>query len=108
MKIIKEYNTFIFEKTNNKREFLKSKIKNFFTGSVSKNKAIEIIESHPMKNKLYQNLLKTNPEKAEKLLQFIMKNPNVTYFTWNTTENKFVVSGYLSMRENLNEMKKPL
>jgi len=118
MKIIKEYNTFINERQNyyepttkkfsglgRKVRGINRAVKQFFKGEVSEKEALDIIKSHPTKRRLYQNLLKTNPEKAEKLLQFIMKNPNVTYFTWNVAENDFTSTEVSSMRENMKNEK---
>ena len=113
MKTIKNYNEFVNElvgfaaetemETPTLKDTIKkgvASVKNFIKGEVTREKAIEILNSHAMRKRIYERLLKNEPEKAEKLVEFIMEYPNAVYFTWNEEDGKFEETGYSSMREN--------
>jgi len=56
---------------------------------VSRDKALAIIQKHPMKNKAYQSFLQSNPEKAEAYINFFMQNPNANYPIWDDVKKIF-------------------
>lgn len=56
---------------------------------VSRDKALAIIQKHPMKNKAYQSFLQSNPEKAEAYINFFMQNPNANYPIWDDVKKVF-------------------
>ena len=55
--------------------------------------ALEFIKSHPVYNKAYENFLKEDPKKAEKYVQFRIKNPDKKYIKWDDAKKDFVASG---------------
>lgn len=44
---------------------------------------IKAIQSHPARNKTYQHWLEKDKEVADKLVDFVMKNPDVRYINWD-------------------------
>jgi len=109
MKTLKKYNDFVNEYAGHEhriQDTIKNgarAVKDFFKGVVSREKALDIINDHAMKRRLYDSMLKNEPEKAEKLIEFIMEKPNTTYFSWNPQTNEFIETGYSGMRESLKE-----
>lgn len=53
-------------------------------------KALAIIEKHKGKKKVYEDLLVTNPERAEKYLDFISRNKDAQYIKWDDIKSKFI------------------
>jgi len=58
-----------------------------------KQETIKAIESHPAKNKVYEDWLKKDKKIADKYIEFWMKNPGAAYCKWNAEKNMFVDSG---------------
>ncbi len=58
--------------------------------SKKEKKALAVIEKHPGKKQVYDKLLVTNPERAEKYLDFISKNKDVQYIKWDDIKSKFI------------------
>ena len=54
------------------------------------------IKNHPMKNKIYQNLLKTDPERAKKYINFWKNGDGVP--VWDDKLNKYVDRSFTSSR----------
>jgi DNA polymerase III gamma/tau subunit len=63
--------------------------------------ALEFIKSHPVYNKAYENFLKEDPKKAEKYVQFRIKNPDKKYIKWDDVKKDFVASGKESDQSGL-------
>ena len=59
--------------------------------------ALDAIKKHPTKSQAYANLLKEDPEKAEKFLDFHAeynyKVGDILYPKWDTVKNKYVDAG---------------
>ena len=58
--------------------------------SKKEQKALAIIENHKGKKKVYESLLDTNPERAEKYLDFIARNRDAQYIKWDDIRSKFI------------------
>lgn len=66
-------------------------------GKKSREEALGIIDKHPAKRKIYNDLLKkSEDEKAEKYVEFIRKNPDVNYVNWDDKKGKWVEGGKFS------------
>lgn len=52
-------------------------------------RGLKEINSHAGKKKVYDVYKKTDPEKAEKYLNFVAKNAGVSYISWDSKKNKF-------------------
>ena len=50
---------------------------------------LSIINGHIGKRWVYENYKKSNPDMAEKYLQFISKNQSAQYIIWNDKKKKF-------------------
>ncbi len=50
---------------------------------------LNLIYSHAGKRRVYETYLKTNPEMAEKYLQFIAKHQAAQYIKWDGVKKKF-------------------
>lgn len=50
---------------------------------------LSIINGHLGKRKVYEIYRKTNPEMAQKYLEFIAKNQGATYIKWDDSKKKF-------------------
>lgn len=80
-----------------------SKIFKGKTKEEKRKKAIEIINNHPTKKELYNKLKKSNPKKAEKFVEFVMKKPYARYFKWDDKKEEFVdTARYTSNTFNFN------
>jgi hypothetical protein len=55
--------------------------------------AIKNIMSHKTKKEAYEKFLSEDKEKAEKYIEFWMKNPDSVYCRWEEKLNKFVDTG---------------
>jgi hypothetical protein len=71
--------------------------KKYYKDTVRK-KSLERIMSHPVRRKFYNELLKTDKEKAEKYIDF-WKNGDTGIPMWVESEQKFVDKGIYSMRD---------
>jgi hypothetical protein len=57
--------------------------------------AKKLIMNHKTKSKTYQDLLdKKETEKAEKYVEFFMKNPDVKYAKWDEEKKKWIEGGH--------------
>jgi hypothetical protein len=52
---------------------------------------LDLIYSHAGKTRVYETYKKTNPEMAQKYLEFIAKNQSVQYIKWDDVNKKFKV-----------------
>ena len=52
-------------------------------------RGLKEINSHSGKKKVYDVYKKTNPDMADKYLNFVSKNTGVQYISWNSKKNKF-------------------
>ncbi len=52
---------------------------------------LSIINGHVGKKRVYETYKQSNPEMAQKYLEFISKNNDAQYIKWNTAKKKFVV-----------------
>lgn len=50
---------------------------------------LDLIYSHAGKRRVYETYLKTNPEMAQKYLEFISKNQDIHYIKWDGLKKKF-------------------
>jgi len=50
---------------------------------------LDLIYSHAGKCRVYETYLKTNPEMAQKYLQFISTNNEAQYIKWNGVKKQF-------------------
>ncbi|MCD4681953.1 MAG: hypothetical protein K8R86_01610 [Bacteroidales bacterium] len=50
---------------------------------------LNLIYSHSGRRRVYETYKKTNPEMAQKYLEFIAKNQAVQYIKWNDHKKKF-------------------
>jgi len=50
---------------------------------------LNLIYSHAGKRRVYETYKVTNPEMADKYLDFVAKNQSVQYIKWNDTKKKF-------------------
>jgi hypothetical protein len=63
-----------------------------------KEMVLKSIMSHPIRKNVYTNLLNKNEkDKAEKYINFIMKNPETKYFTWSEKINNWIPTGKLKV-----------
>ncbi len=52
-------------------------------------RGLKEINGHAGKKKVYDEYKKTNPDMAEKYLNFVSKNTGVSYINWDSKKNKF-------------------
>jgi hypothetical protein len=52
-------------------------------------KAMDVINAHCGKKRVYQMYLKKNPKLAEKYVSFIAKNNDATYIYWDEDRQAF-------------------
>jgi len=52
--------------------------------------AMEVINGHSGKRKVYQTYMRLNPVMAEKYARFISKNRFAMYISWDKERNRFV------------------
>ena len=52
-------------------------------------RGLKEINDHKGKKKVYDNYKKTDPDKADKYLNFVSKNTGVQYISWDSKKNKF-------------------
>jgi len=74
--------------------------KKIFKGKSEEEKtaiAQNIIDKHPTKSKLFSDLKKKDPEKADKFLKFIMNKPYVQYFKWDKKKQEFTDTSKLNL-----------
>ena len=50
---------------------------------------LDLIYSHAGKRRVYETYLKSNPEMAQKYLEFISKNNMAQYIKWDGIKKKF-------------------
>jgi hypothetical protein len=50
---------------------------------------LNLINSHAGKRRVYETYKQTNPEMAQKYLEFVAKNQAVQYIKWDDTKKKF-------------------
>ncbi|HPE55937.1 MAG TPA: hypothetical protein P5514_07435 [Bacteroidales bacterium] len=50
---------------------------------------LDLIYSHAGKRRVYETYLKSNPEMAQKYLEFISKNTAAQYIKWDGIKKKF-------------------
>jgi hypothetical protein len=50
---------------------------------------LRLIYSHSGKKRVYESYKQTNPDMAQKYLEFIAKNQDVQYIMWNNKKKKF-------------------
>jgi len=50
---------------------------------------LNLIYSHSGRARVYETYKKTNPEMAQKYLEFVAKNQAVQYIKWDDTKKKF-------------------
>jgi len=62
-----------------------------------KEDTIKAILAHPAQSKVYNDYLKNNPERAEKMVTFLIKNPGTKYFQWDDKKNDFAPKGVYSV-----------
>jgi hypothetical protein len=55
--------------------------------------ALDFIKGHRVYNEAYEKMLKEDPEKAEKYVQFRIDNPDKKYIKWDDVKKEFVASG---------------
>lgn len=60
-----------------------------FNKKKRKAKALEIINSHLGKKRVYEAYQRLNPKMAEKYLQFVTNHGDVTYIFWNRDKQRF-------------------
>jgi hypothetical protein len=58
-----------------------------------KEETLKAIQSHPVKNKTYQDWLKKDKQIADKYVEFWMNNTNAKYCRWDDVKKKFVDTG---------------
>ena len=51
---------------------------------------MKAIGSHPMKTKVYKQLLAQDPQKAEKYVLFVGANPETIQIKWDETKQNFI------------------
>lgn len=61
----------------------------FFKLKSKRSKALDIINSHCGKKRVYLTYLKRDPKLAEKYLSFIGKNVDATYIHWDKEREAF-------------------
>ncbi|MCB0805858.1 MAG: hypothetical protein KDC05_08675 [Bacteroidales bacterium] len=54
-----------------------------------KNKGLKVINKHSGKKKVYEAYLKINPSIADKYLEFVAKNLDAVYITWDDKKQRF-------------------
>jgi hypothetical protein len=55
-----------------------------------KEKALAKINSKPVRAKYFKELQASDPEKAEKMIAFFIKNSDVPYIKWDSTKKDYV------------------
>ena len=50
---------------------------------------LDLIYSHAGKRRVYETYLRTNPEMAQKYLEFISKNQAAQYIKWDGVKKQF-------------------
>ena len=53
-------------------------------------RGINVINSHLGKRRVYNTYKKSNPEMAEKYLDFISKNTDAQYIKWELDKQRFI------------------
>lgn len=53
-------------------------------------RGLNIINGHLGKRKVYNNYKQSNPEMAEKYLEFISRNTDAQYIKWESNKNRFI------------------
>ena len=56
-----------------------------------KNKGLNAINKHIGKKKVYETYLKNNPDLADKYLEFVAKNLDAVYITWDERKQRFTI-----------------
>jgi len=56
-----------------------------------KNKGLKAIGDHSGKKKVYEAYQKVNPAIADKYLEFVGKNLNAVYITWDEEKQRFTL-----------------
>ena len=103
-------NVMSFESYHNSKNYYETEpldervdLSKIFKGKTKEEKrkeALKIINSHPTKKSLYDKLKKSNPEKAEKFVDFVASKPYVRYFHWDDKKEKFVDTGRYAQTVN--------
>lgn len=62
-----------------------------------KKAGMEAINAHPVKKKTYAELVQNYPDRVEKYLLFVGKNPTIKYISWDNAKNDFISSGNFSV-----------
>ena len=52
--------------------------------------ALDFIKGHRVYNEAYEKMLKEDPEKAEKYVQFRIDNPDKKYIKWDDVKKEFL------------------
>ena len=55
-----------------------------------KTRGLKVIENHKGKRKVYEAYQKVNPVIADKYLEFIAKNLDAVYISWDEKKQRFV------------------
>jgi hypothetical protein len=50
---------------------------------------LSLINSHAGKRRVYETYKRTNPEMAQKYLEFVAKNQSIQYIKWDDHKKKF-------------------
>jgi len=50
---------------------------------------MNLINGHSGKKRVYETYMQTNPDMAQKYLEFIAKNQDAQYIKWNNTKKQF-------------------
>ena len=58
---------------------------------------MEAINKHPIKRKTYQDLTKNYPDRVEKYVLFVGKNPEIKYIGWDDAKQDFASTGNFSV-----------
>lgn len=53
------------------------------------NVGLSLINSHAGKRRVYETYKRTNPEMAQKYLEFVAKNQSIQYIKWDDHKKKF-------------------
>jgi hypothetical protein len=51
--------------------------------------ALNLINSHAGKRRVYETYKRTNPEMAQKYLEWVAKNQSIQYIKWDDQKKKF-------------------
>lgn len=69
-------------------------LSNIFGKKLSKDDVLKMINEHPNKKKLYDSMIKDGEkEKAEKYIQFFIKNPKTKYCSWDPKKKEWIETG---------------